>query len=912
MGSVYRAQQVHLDRAVAIKVLRRHSAKDPVIVQRFRQEARTLSLLSHPNIVSCYGFGIDKQHCFLVMDLVEGTTLREEVEVRGPLSPERFRHVFAQVLSALQHAHEQGVIHRDLKPDNIMLVSDDTGSDIVKLVDFGIAKTDAAASGTEQGLTKTGAFLGSPLYISPEQCSGHAPDARSDLYSVGCVMYFSCCGKAPFESDNVVEVLRHHLADDPEPLPAAIRGATANLISRAMSKDPQDRFACAEDMSAALQASARSNETRKPRRPRCSNRHVALRPRQKVFLLGTLAASVLLASTATIGWRTHVEPQALRVAIARDTSKLDEKLQTLKDVRQRAEVEKKPFVPRSELVDIAAAALNETLKSQLALAHHYLSQKQPDLAAPIADEMLATFKSYASEVGDWPRLKNDTVADIADFASQLRRTRYSHETALCAALAATSYNRLLANNNFANPEDIRQFEQLQRCIEILAELEPEAMALKFEMGGTGVEIGDPLTGYTTAAVLAREKRNLPLLIKRFADLATDPDIFRADRIYSTLDRARICSIGHASASRLYDINSPDQAGKILHRMMVLGRLGHPDLDRLCPAFCVKAAAAAQKHDIDQGKPRKTREIDNLYEQAIQSAVRLGYSTRQIRVMAANYCLSYGDTAAARAHLIAASKEDPKKPEAAGVASALTEDVFCALAEVDLKENNIASATQNFDKYILLSKQRSLQTGNASFLLNATDRAGQACFAAKKFDAAQKYYRQVLDGARHLAGHESQICAAYSHLAAVAAARGKLVEALRLSDLCLQVASDKGNVPVQEVGAHYRLRAGLHLQNGNARECLNDAQQALKLFGPDPAPGLATAWRNETYLCEGAAASRLKDFVTAETALRNCLDACANEPGYDTMRKMAARELFAVYQKQDNSEAAKKLALEYKL
>lgn len=215
MSRVYKARQTDLDRIVAVKVLTRIADSDAI--QRFKNEAINTSLLDHPNIVKTLSFGVAKnQQPFLLLEYLEGKSLAEIIKQQGSLDYRRFRNIFLPVLSALESAHEKDIVHRDIKPGNIMLCLGDDGKEKVKLVDFGIAKTfiDDADS---QRLTKSGAILGSPTYMSPEQCEGKLLDKRSDLYSLSCVMYESLIGEPPFSGESLLEVMQKHVAS---PAPA--------------------------------------------------------------------------------------------------------------------------------------------------------------------------------------------------------------------------------------------------------------------------------------------------------------------------------------------------------------------------------------------------------------------------------------------------------------------------------------------------------------------------------------------------------------------------------------------------------------------------------------------------------------------------------------------------------------------
>ena len=251
MGVVYLAREVRLDRPVAIKLLPPSKASDPKLRERFLREARTAAKLSHPNVIPIYAVEEIGEFVFFAMAYVEGETLTERVRRRGPLPPSEAARVLRDVAWALAHAHGQGVIHRDVKPDNILLES----SGRVLVADFGIAGVVAGA-----GALAGGEVIGTPEFMSPEQALGEATDARSDLYSLGIVGYFILSGTLPFEAEKATEVLAKQVT---EPAPALGRIAPvvprrlAQAIDRCLSKDRADRpdgtAALAEQLGQALE-----------------------------------------------------------------------------------------------------------------------------------------------------------------------------------------------------------------------------------------------------------------------------------------------------------------------------------------------------------------------------------------------------------------------------------------------------------------------------------------------------------------------------------------------------------------------------------------------------------------------------------------------------------------------------------
>ncbi len=251
MGVVYRARHVVLNKSVAVKVLRK--AHDEGAWKRFVQEAQSASSVNHNNVVGISDFGVISGHAYLVMEYLDGETLTDLVN-RGPTEPVRVCRVGAQIARGLQAVHEKGVIHRDLKPDNIFLVEREGKKDVVKIVDFGLAKIEAG-----QRLTQDGTVVGTAEYISPEQVTGQDTDARSDQYSLGCILYELLTAQLPFEGESTATLIYKHVYKSPK-APRKLRpemnipSSLEAVVLKCMAKKPSERFASMAALEQALLA----------------------------------------------------------------------------------------------------------------------------------------------------------------------------------------------------------------------------------------------------------------------------------------------------------------------------------------------------------------------------------------------------------------------------------------------------------------------------------------------------------------------------------------------------------------------------------------------------------------------------------------------------------------------------------
>ncbi|MEQ8859722.1 MAG: protein kinase [Pseudomonadales bacterium] len=317
MGEVFRAQDLELDRSVAIKCMRPELADFEEAAQRFRSEARTLAKLSHPNIAAVYRFFDYEQQLVMVMEFIDGRSFSDLMS-EGSLNPPRIVDLVGQALDGLAYAHEHGVVHRDIKPPNLMV----NRQGVVKVVDFGIARL---IDGTR--MTRTGSSIGTPVYMAPEQVLGKPVDARTDLYSLGIVLYEMLSGELPFDGDSDFEVMRAHLDQEPRPIDAVARDTPVALrqcVSRAMTRDSDARFQSATEFALALRRALdhpASEDSATYARPSLTDPPAPRGNRNGRWVAGALAALVAVAAAGGI-WqyaRQTAEPEPVMEAGAETT-----------------------------------------------------------------------------------------------------------------------------------------------------------------------------------------------------------------------------------------------------------------------------------------------------------------------------------------------------------------------------------------------------------------------------------------------------------------------------------------------------------------------------------------------------------------------------------------------------------------
>ncbi len=346
MSIVYKGVHELMDRLVAIKVLLPQLVSDQTSIKRFQVEAQAASCLSHPNVITIYDYGVvDDEQPFLVMDFLEGESLSDIIKRDDHVEMKRTIPIFMQAAEALEHAHQKGVIHRDLKSSNIMLINFEGKDDFVKVVDFGIAKLMPSSGKQAQHLTATGEIFGSPIYMSPEQCTGSTLDARSDIYSMGAMMYEALTGQPPIMGRSVVETMEMHLTTPPPPLKETrpdleINESLERVVMKALSKKPEARFQKMQELRDALEGVSKLLEQEKLFGPTTGLRSTAAKTKSVPSKQENTQKS---AQGKTSGVKTKAQ-ETSRLEPARDDAPLNDATSKLNKLKELVPGQKPSFV----------------------------------------------------------------------------------------------------------------------------------------------------------------------------------------------------------------------------------------------------------------------------------------------------------------------------------------------------------------------------------------------------------------------------------------------------------------------------------------------------------------------------------------------------------------------------------------
>ncbi len=316
MGSVFHAFDRELGRQVAIKILSLHAENVKELNERFLRETKVLALLDHPNVVKIYSSGINKENKpYYVMEHIEGVSLSKRL-LQGSLSSDEFLDIFIQICAGLSHAHNQKIIHRDLKPSNIMCLLSQS-KPVYKLIDFGIARIDDTTQAGKNTLTRTDAVLGTPHYISPEQCRGEKVDAASDIYSLACIMFECISNRTPFEGETCFQIMYKHMSESPPVLDDYLKVKSAGaerlsaLLIKCLQKDPAARPQSAEEISKELKSIRQDSKRIEFFHP---FERQAISTKSKVHLIALIAGLCLLVILVSTLAAQHLKEENKKAA----------------------------------------------------------------------------------------------------------------------------------------------------------------------------------------------------------------------------------------------------------------------------------------------------------------------------------------------------------------------------------------------------------------------------------------------------------------------------------------------------------------------------------------------------------------------------------------------------------------------
>jgi serine/threonine protein kinase/tetratricopeptide (TPR) repeat protein len=448
-GTVYKAEHILLKRPVAIKTLRRHMVESGTALKRFKQEALAGRQLDHPHILNVLDFGITEDGIpYIVMDYLEGKSLADALEAGGFMEPRRALRIFAQVASALAHAHRNGVVHRDLKPANIMLVEYDGMPDYVKIVDFGIAKIIRSDSDETSQLTETGQLFGSPLYMSPEQCTGKTIDGRSDIYSFGCVMYRTLTGQPPFRVNDLPDCIYKHVNETPASFDsvcpqAQIPKEVEAIVFKCLEKNPNDRFQTMTEVEEAVRTFLEGRPV-----------HVETSLTQSIQTTISAAAATAAPSVSAPN-KVSEAPPLNSLAGAQTTSSLEdttsaEHLPTL--AKTEASTAPAPTAPaQSDTTARAAAATQSSLSTSrlvalvsasllvlIPIAFVFTQRMRPPAVVGPVDNKLITEAAHNAAKPDSAAQAPTSAASLRDGIMKFNQGKYEDALKIFSAAAASS------------------------------------------------------------------------------------------------------------------------------------------------------------------------------------------------------------------------------------------------------------------------------------------------------------------------------------------------------------------------------------------------------------------------------------------------------------------------------------------
>lgn len=440
MGGIYKAEHTLMQRVVAIKMLRSHLLDDEVLLRRFSQEARTASQLTHPNAVMLYDFGVENRVPYLVMEYIEGDTLSKVIAAEKNLDLYRVKSIMHQVCGALAEAHRLGIVHRDLKPDNIMLRRREDGSDFAKVLDFGIAKIMDKSEGAESNLTQAGILVGTPQYMSPEQCQGRELDTRSDLFSLGIVLYEMLAGETPFKAPSVLELMVKVLNSPVQPLrklkpELGIPSAVDKVVMKSLEKERENRYQTVQELLVDLEKAIPEKVTSTGIKAPNEGGSGAFRPKWQTP--ASLAGGLL----ALAGVAYFVIPSGESISRVSPVTSDDESSETERKLREEA---------------IAKEAEHEA-EAQRLVAEAKRAQAEKEAALMRAEQMKRDAEALAKQAEEAERQRQIQLAEQQQAAERAERERAA--AVRDAELARTETERLMAEMKRGESERAKLLEE---------------------------------------------------------------------------------------------------------------------------------------------------------------------------------------------------------------------------------------------------------------------------------------------------------------------------------------------------------------------------------------------------------------------------------------------------------------------
>lgn len=872
MATVYKAHQVHMDRLVALKLVAAHGNSSGSLGQRLRREARSLSLLSHPNIVACHAVGIHDDYLYIVMELVQGQTLADLVKAEGPLPRDRFLGIFVRILDALEHAHKLKVVHRDLKPENIMIVRVSDGSESAKIIDFGIARL------LEQSLsrrdTRTGAFVGSPMYMSPEQCSGKsAVDERADIYCLGAVMYFALTGKPPFSDGSVLEILQRQVSESIPALPSSVPPEVARVVYMAMEKDPEDRFESAREMLSALESGlwpVRTEKSRKaPGRRRQGNRVVS-----RLVVTCTIAGviALLLISKMT----------GLLSGGEQSRSAVDKTVAEYQRHEQQMAVSKR-LEPDCQL---AACRL---LRARLDYASKLLDHGDVVDAAAQAGEIPATLKQIWQKTDPHmlPCLDNETLERLEALSVRFDQ---SEEKDIAADLLATAIVSLEMRAHLDAGSPSAVVEHVTRLLELAHGRRLSLHNRKVICWTGNIRLGDRPSAYQYAAIKCAQSGDMKkALVYARKAFETRGDFWLESRPRSETGRQ---VLGLAKLLLYHETLNAQARTACEEAVNLFSGARSDDFSTASAAYYYLAQSCREPSSQDRSKAL------TYLNSSISLADRAECSIVPACIMAARIAGKCGDNRKKEEFLSRALKSDFKRPLPEEISE--LESARMILAEFLLEDGHPGEAQRQLTQR--LQEVTSEYLAGSPKWFDAMMKIANCMAKTAQYGESRRVFKIVQDTALDTGDYSGFVDASIG-LCTVAlqqqdylAAEEAILEALQKLPPNLPPAK----LPALKKAALHQHLATAEISLGKNMEAVREAKQSLaeaeKLTGPH-----RDAVRASDLLTLGAAYSRQGRFADAEAPLQEAhrlWESLATDYGIDnaSCRKNAADELEVVVRK----------------